>query len=502
MKTLISVFVGLWVSSCSMDASTSAVDQPTTQDRIAACNEDPRVQLGLVSVDICVGADLFFRESFGGNGRTCATCHPVAHNLTIDPTFIATLPPTDALFIAENSTVLAQLEQPTLMRQFGLILENLDGTDSPTTKFVMRAVPHTFALATSVTAPPFPTPDGTTLPPNERTGWSGDGAPNSGELRDFQTGAVTQHYTKSLNRLIGVDFVLPTSDELDAIVSFMRTIGRTNDIDLTTVSLTDPGAENGRLAFQLPANRCNGCHHNAGANVAAGFNRNFNTGVENARIPFLNQIGIPRDGGFGGQNLLNFNHDSDGDGILDSFGNGTFNTPPLIEAADTGPFFHANLFASIEAAIGFYTSAAFAQSPSGNGNPIPLTALDIANIGRFLRVINAAMNCQLAMARIDGLILIIQDQKNHNSDMQKTLAQLALNEASDALNDLSGVSVLNASTQSLLQSAITDLQTSATHASHVHRLSSAQDARAALSSANSSLGSGMIFVMGAGSLMF
>lgn len=502
MKTVILVLVGLWVSSCSVDASTSAVDQLTIQDRIAACNADPRVQLGLVSADICVGTDLFFREPFGGNGRTCATCHPAAHNFTIDPTFIATLPTTDALFVAENSTVLVQLEQPTLMRQFGLILENLDGSETPTTKFVMRAVPHTFALATSVTAPPLPTPDGTTRPPNERTGWSGDGAPGSGELRDFQTGAVMQHYTKSLNRISGVDFVLPTSAELDAIVAFMRTIGRTNDIDLTTVSLTDSGAESGRLIFQDPIKRCNGCHHNAGANVAAGFNRNFNTGVENARIPFLNQIGIPKDGGFGGQGLLIFDHDSDGDGVLDSFGNGTFNTPPLIEAADTGPFFHANLFASIEQAIGFYTSTAFAQSPSGNGNPIPLTPTDIANIGRFLRVLNAAMNCQLALARIDGLILIIQDQKNHNSDMQQTLAQLALNEVSDAFNDLSEVSALNTSAQSLLQSAISDLQTAATHASHTQRLRSAQDARTFLISANASLGSGMIFVMGAGGLMF
>ena len=29
-------------------------------DRINACNADPRVKLGLVSTDICVGADLFF----------------------------------------------------------------------------------------------------------------------------------------------------------------------------------------------------------------------------------------------------------------------------------------------------------------------------------------------------------------------------------------------------------------------------------------------------------
>ncbi|HKO53269.1 MAG TPA: hypothetical protein VJV79_36415 [Polyangiaceae bacterium] len=31
-----------------------------------------------------------------------------------------------------------------------------------------------------------------------------------------------------------------------------------------------------------------------------------------------------------------------GIGFPNGFGNLTFNTPPLIEAADTGPFFHSN----------------------------------------------------------------------------------------------------------------------------------------------------------------
>lgn len=505
-SVMLGIIIGL--VSCAVDESVAKLDdspslgKPKKQTSISACSQDPRVLLGLASIDVCIGAELFFREPFGGNGRTCATCHPAAHNFTVDPLFIASLPPADPLFIAENNAVLSQLEMPALMRQFGLILENLDGTTSPTTKFVMRSVPHMFALATSVTAPPLPTPDGTTRPPNQRTGWAGDGAPNAGELRDFQTGAVIQHYTKSLNRAEGVDFVLPVASELEAILTFVATIGRTNDIDLTSASLTDSGAELGRLTYLDPIKRCNGCHRNAGANVAAGFNRNFNTGVENARLPDLNSLGIPRDGGFGGQNLPNFDHDSDGDGVLDSFGNGTFNTPPLIEAADTAPFFHTNAFTTLESAIGFYTTRAFAQSASGNGNPIPLTSADISNIGRFLRVVNAAMNCQLALARIDGLVLIIDDQKNHNADMQRTLAQLALNEVSDALADLTGVTSLNASAQMLLQSALVDLQTAATHASHTQRLRGAQSARDSISAANSSLGNGMTFVMGAGSFMF
>jgi cytochrome c peroxidase len=40
------------------------------------------------------------------------------------------------------------------------------------------------------------------------------------------------------------------------------------------------------------------------------------------------------------------------------FGNGTFNTPTLIEAADSGPFFHDNAIETIEEAVGFYNANA------------------------------------------------------------------------------------------------------------------------------------------------
>lgn len=470
-------------------------------DATELCEEDPRVTLNLVSLDVCVGAELFFRDTFGGNGRSCASCHPAAHNYTIDPDFIATLPNSDPLFIAEQEPALAQLERPDLMRDFGLILENVDGLESPTTKFTMRSVPHCFSLGTSVTAQAVPT-DGTTRPPNERTGWSGDGAPNDGELRDFQTGAVIQHYTQSLNRTAGVDFVLPTSAELDAIGDFTRTIGRTNELSLAAVSLSDTGAEAGRVRFQSAGARCNNCHRNAGANVAAGFNRNFDTGVETVRIAELDTQGIPFDGGFGGQGLGSFNFDANGDSVLDSFGNGGFNSTPLIEAADTGPFFHTNAFETIEQATAFYTTSAFADSPAGGGNPADLNATDIANIGRFLRVLNAAFNAQLAIARINGALAIIDEEHNHFRELQQELLRLALVEAEDAFEVLNAVSSLNAAAKTDLSQAIGFLEVASTHASHTQRESNAEDALAELTSANASLGSGMSFSMGAGTLMF
>ena len=103
------------------------------------------------------GATLFFENTFGGNGRTCGTCHPASNNFTIDPDFISTLPGNDPLFVAEFNPALAQLERPQLMRQFGLILENLDGLDDPTRKFVMRGVPPTLGLQVTVETGHVPT---------------------------------------------------------------------------------------------------------------------------------------------------------------------------------------------------------------------------------------------------------------------------------------------------------------------------------------------------------
>jgi cytochrome c peroxidase len=483
----------------ALEDTESARQALALADATELCEEDPRVVLGLVSLDVCVGAELFFRDDFGGNGRSCSSCHPVANNYTIDPPFIATLPASDPLFVNEQVAALAGLERSDLLRNFGLILENADGLQSPTTKFTMRSVPHTFSLGVSVTAPTAPITDGTTLPPLERTGWSGDGAPNDGELRDFQTGAVIQHYPKRLDRVAGVDFVLPTSDELDAIEEFSRTIGRTNEIDLTTVSLTDSGAQSGRATFTSSAARCNGCHRNAGANVSAGFNRNFDTGVERARLSILNTQGIPFDGGFGAGTTFNF--DASGDGILDAFGNGGFNTPPLIEAADTGPFFHTNAFGTIEQAVAFYNSSAFNNSPAGTPN-INLNATEVANVGRFLRVLNAAFNIQLAIKRIDGVLPIIAADENASRELQQELARLARVEAEDAFEVLDGVSNLNAAAKTSLTSALGFLQTAATHASHTQRGRAAEDARAALVSANTALGTGMGFTMGPGTLMF
>jgi cytochrome c peroxidase len=473
-----------------------AVSRLTLADRVAACSADPRVQLGLVSNDICVGADLFFREGFEGNGRSCASCHPAQNNFTIEPAFIGTLPASDPLFVAEQNPALATLERSSLMRNFGLILENVDGTSDLANRFTMRSVPHTLSLSTSVTRP-----GGGPAPPNHRTGWSGDGAPGQGELRDFQTGAIFQHYPRTLARQAGTDFRLATDDELDRIDQFMRRLGRTNELDLAAVQLLDAGAENGRVVFRSAAARCDVCHKDAGAN-AFGANANFDTGVERLRLPAVDAQGIPRDGGFGGGGELAFNFDSDGDGTDDSFGDGAFNSPPLVEAADTGPFFHTNAAATLEDAIAFYNTSAFNTSPGAAFGQINLSAQQIRDIGRFLRVVNVAFNADLALERLEATATIAASLGNCSLEIQQQMLELAGVEVDDAIEVLEGANQLHQNARAHLINARNLINQAANHNNAGQRLNKIGDAQGRINDAKGQLGSGLTFTIGEGTLMF
>ena len=341
------------------------------------------------------GRNLFLNGTFNGNGRTCGTCHPANNNFTIDPTFIATLPASHPLFVAERVPALAALENPLLMRQVGLVLENVDGFDRPG---VMRSVPHTFGMRVSLTPAVF---DASTRPPNQRTGWGGDGSPGGGTLREFAIGAVTQHFPRTLARVNGSDFRLPTDGELDAMEAFQLSLGRQADLDLSVKSFRNPVVQLGKRIFNnggptpdttIGQGQCFQCHGNAGANAGTA-NANFNTGVENLPAQpadVFDAAHNPPDAGFG-QALSTFG----------GFGDGRFNTPPLVEAADTGPFFHNNAIETIEEAVNFYNSDAFNESPSGSGPPvgnINLAATEVVAVAAFLRVLNAEENIRQSTA--------------------------------------------------------------------------------------------------------
>jgi mono/diheme cytochrome c family protein len=333
------------------------------------------------------GRRIFFEETFAGNGRTCGTCHPAENNFTIDPAFVATLPPEDPLFVAERVPELSEnFENSRLLRELALVLENQDGFDDLEDRFVLRGVPHTLALRTSVASSGGP-----------RTGWSGDGAPGDGSLRSFATGAVIQHFTKTLARVPGVDFRLPNDEELDALEAFQLSLGRPADLALP-LPLRGSLAQRGQEIFLDDGlGKCNICHQNAGANARlAGAdlgNANFGTGVEALpdRPAHLTGEKVPPDDGAGFP------------------GDGTFNTPPLVEAADTPPFFHDGSVATLEAAVAFYSGGAFNDSPSGRflasidpgGVGIRLDATETSAVAAFLRVLNALENIRRAIGALE-----------------------------------------------------------------------------------------------------
>ncbi len=280
----------------------------------------------------------------------------------------------------------------------------------------MRGVPHTLALPTSVASPQGP-----------RTGWSGDGAPGDGSLRSFSTGAVIQHFPLTTNRVAGVDFRLPSDDELDAIEAFMLSLGREEDLDLPLALKGVVPARGQEIFLDNTLGKCNACHFNAGANGDPAIfgpdagNLNFDTGVEDLPDQPADLTGElnPPDDGFG------------------TPGDGTFNTTPLVEAADTGPFFHNNSVETIEGAVAFYNGDSFNNSPAGQplaratGIGINLDGTQVVAIAAFLRVINALEN-------IRGTIELLEQSRQVDRNRARVLLGRAGEEAMDAIFVLKG----------------------------------------------------------------
>jgi len=497
-------------------AITSTAQALTLPQRTTLCQADARVQAGVVSLNTCIGGDIFFRESFNGNGRTCSTCHRVNHNLVMDAGFMTNLPLADPLFVAETIPALAGLELPTQMRTFGLILENVDGFGADSSQhFVLRSVPHSLGVGTSSTPDPN---DPIGLTPVARTGWSGDGAPNNGSVASFLNGAIMQHYPKTLARVINTDLRLATATESADTAQYMNAVGRQNEIDLTQVTLTDSNAQAGNVKFQAIA--CNTCHFNGGANfnpnAGVAGNRNFNTGVEASR--HLQLAGFPVDGGFG---LTPTNPDG-------SQGNRSFNTQPLIESADTGPFFHTatrvvgasahntEFATTIEEAVAFYDSQGFRNSPGGPAANIDLTAAEIDQMGRFLRGLNAELNIAQAVKRLQGAASIINNGNLGDAagTVQLQLMLLATVDLQDAVNEMNAalvsgvVTPMNPAETSQLSNAISVINAArVAGTTAAKRLAGINQAIAIAQTAQFGIGtiagtSALTYVIGEGTLMF
>ncbi len=328
-------------STESVEVSPSDTATPTPSATPSSTGPTPTPNL------VDEGARLFFQETFDGNGRTCGTCHPATANFTLTPAFIASLPPDDPLFVAERVPELAGLEEPALMHgPRALILENIDGFDEPP---VFRGVPHVFNLA--LTAP---------------FGWSGSIL----TLEDFAVRAVAQHFPKTLARVAGVDFRLPTAHEIDALTAFMQSLALPPDgvVDVGAL-ITSAAAARGQDLF-FGAAKCSICH---GGPLFTD-NSIFDTGVTQRPVnlvpatecdPPCAPIG-PREAG----------------------GARAFNTPSLLGLANSAPFFHDNSAPTIRDAVAHYTSPAFNASFAGEFvDGIQLTNAEIDDLSAFLETL-------------------------------------------------------------------------------------------------------------------
>ena len=390
------------------------------------------------------GRRIFFNETFDGNGRTCGSCHPETNNFTLDAEFIASLPDDDPLFVAERpqpNPLAENFEKPAIMRKLGLILENTNGFSDPATNFTLRSVPHLLAMRTSLLPPSPAAADGTVNPPDQRTGWSGDGAPSDetvspelrGTLRDFINGAIRQHFTKTLNRQAGVDFRLPTEYEKDAVAAYMLSLGRQQEYDdFHTIQLTNEKAERGRLNYlgEGLANGipCNACHFNGGANTDPNFD--FPPGISPPAFESSNRSFAPRV-----EELLDQPGDVLFGGVMpfdDGFGHATnlFNVPTVIEAADTGPFFHANQVDTLEGMIAFYTSQRHLRNGEVLAPIVGLNGAQVVNVAAFLRVLNADENLRSAIQLVD---YASRSSSFRNSRINARLAKAQIRDAIEVL---------------------------------------------------------------------
>jgi hypothetical protein len=114
----------------------------------------------------------------------------------------------------------------------------------------------------------------------------------------------------------------------------------------------------------------------------------------------------------------------------------------LVEAADTGRFFHNNAIDTIEGAVGFYDGEAFNNSPSGKllaqadpeGVGIELDGTQIVAVAAFLRVLNALENIRQTVELLEPSVKKGFGERAEDRELLKR----ALRETQDSIKVLEG----------------------------------------------------------------
>jgi cytochrome c peroxidase len=315
MSTAILLGCAVWISACGeADAPAAGVAGPIA---IAEAG-DARSGLGAPSAGnggrpalVERGRRLFFEETFGGNGRTCGTCHP-APTLVLTPADIAELPPDDPFFAGV-------MDLDPEMAARGMIRYPLGGASLFEPEMtVFRGIP--------------------TVRNVRRTGpFTADG--RATELPEQAAEAALLHLLDGAVDQPGER--MPTTEELDAIAAFQEAMTEPEDGALGTGRLP-PEVRRGRKLFFGKA-ACTTCHvpplftDNEFHNIVAAGPGEPVTDPGRCRI----EPSSP-----------------------DCGSGAAFNTPQLRGVARTAPFFHDNSLASLRAVVEFYNSPRFSESPA------------------------------------------------------------------------------------------------------------------------------------------
>ena len=136
-------------------------------------------------------------EPFGGNGRACGDCHVPGDNFGVSVERIATLPDDHPFFFRGLD------ENQRLLRDHGLVHVIVPGQIDE-----FRQTPKLIHLQTLCDE------DGNC----DALGLLGDRVRN---LCVFSIQAITNHMAKTVNRVPGWDFKVPTKEECEALVAYM-----------------------------------------------------------------------------------------------------------------------------------------------------------------------------------------------------------------------------------------------------------------------------------------
>jgi hypothetical protein len=137
---------------------------------------------------------------FAGNGRACGSCHMPGDQFGISVGRIAVLQPSHPFFFAGID------EDQELLRTHGLV-HVVDGDEDGLNEF--RPTPklvHLQVLCNAVSGK------------CDALGLLGD---RETDLCQFSREAVANHLAKTVARVPGIDFMLPTDEECDALVAYM-----------------------------------------------------------------------------------------------------------------------------------------------------------------------------------------------------------------------------------------------------------------------------------------